>query len=305
MTIPRVSGEQNSAYGPAGDGPPETYPGGRRAFTFISLTFFGDDMASQGLRLTALGAIALAVPAARTAPTTMRYRIDQTLTQEVDGSAAGQGKQSLTFTTASFVTVTLTDSAGGKAMRVVVDSMRGDSATPIPPAVLDSARGAVFQGFVTPQGRPTQLQPAATNPPAATQIQGLVSDFYPWTRAGIRPGETWSDTSLVTTGQAPDTVTVRRVTRYHASANETGDARPAVRVTTEYASEVAGSQPTESGSARIEGTGGGKGSYLVSADGRYLGGEWELNSSLTLSGAFTPQPVPITLRQTTRVASLR
>jgi hypothetical protein len=302
MTIPHLGGEQNSAYGPASAGLPERYPGGRRAFTFLSLTFSGNDMVLHRLRWTALGAVALTLPAARTAPITTRYRIDQSLSQEVDATAAGQGKQSLTFTTSSFVTVTLTDSAGGKAMRVVVDSMRGDSAAPIPPEVLDSARGAVFHGFVTREGRPSRLEAAGSDPSAA-QIQGLVSDFYPWARAGIKVGDTWTDTSSVTTGSAPDTVTVRRVTRYRATGTQAGD-RPAVRVATEYTSEVAGSQPTPSGSAKIQGTGGGKGSYLISPDGRYLGGEWELNSALTLSGAFAPQPVPINLRQTTRVATL-
>ncbi len=261
-------------------------------------------MVSQGLKWAALGAVALTLPAARTVPLTMRYRIDQSLTQEVDASAAGQGKQSLSFTTSSFVTVVLTDSAGGKAMRVVVDSMKGDSATPIPPAVLDSARGAAFLGFVTREGRPTQLRSAGSNPTAA-QIQGLVSDFYPWARAGMKPGEAWADTSVVTTGEAPDTVTVRRVTRYRAAAGAPGDARAAVRVTTEYTSEVDGTQPTEHGSARIHGTGHGKGSYVVAPDGRYLGGEWELNSALSLSGAFAPQPVPIALKQITRVVSLK
>ena len=260
-------------------------------------------MASHGLTWTALGAVALALPAAKPAPTTLRYRIDQSLTQEVDASAAGQGQQTLTFTTSSFVTVTLADSAGGKAMRVVVDSMRGDSATPIPPAVFDSARGAAFQGFVTREGRPTQLRSSGNNP-AAGQIQGLVSDFYPWARAGLKVGDTWADTSVVTTGEAPDTVTVRRVTRYRAAGAESGGGRPAVRVATEFTSDVSGSQPTPSGSARIQGNGNGKGSYLVAADGRYLGGEWELNSTLTLAGSFAPQPVPITLRQTTRVATL-
>ena len=261
-------------------------------------------MAAHGLTWTALGAMALAVPAVRPAPVTMRYRIDQSLTQETDASAAGQGRQSLAFTTSSFVTVTLDDSAGGKTLRVVVDSMRGDSTTPIPPAVFDSARGAVFHGFITPQGRPTPLRSAASSS-VATQIQGLVSDFYPWTRAGITAGDTWADTSLVTTGEAPDTVTVRRVTRYRAAAAEQGTPRSALRVTTEFSSEVSGSQPTPSGPARIEGGGDGKGSYLVTADGLYLGGEWQLSSALTLSGAFAPEPVPITLRQATRVATLK
>ena len=261
-------------------------------------------MVSRRVRWTALGAVALGIPAVRGAPVSQRYRIDQSLTQEVDASAAGQGKQALTFTTRSFVTVTLTDSAGGRSMRVVVDSMQGDSTTPIPAAVFDSARGAVFQGFVGRDGRPARLTPNGANP-VAGQVLGLVSDFYPWTRAGLKAGEAWTDTSSVTTGDAPDTVVVRRITNYRTAGNESSGGRPAVRVAAEYTSDIAGSQPTQNGSARIEGTGNGKGSYLVSADGRYLGGQWELNSSLTLTGAFAPKPVPITLRQITTVVPLK
>jgi hypothetical protein len=261
-------------------------------------------MTSQPLRWSALGAAALALPtvAGFLQPTT-RYRIDQTLTQEVDASAAGQGTQTLSFSTSSFVTVTLTDSAGGKAMQVVVDSMRGDSASPIPPEVFDSVRGTVYRNFLTKEGRPGRLQPA-TSTPAASQVQGLLSDFFPWVRPGLRPGQSWSDTTVTATGDGADTVTVRAVTVYRAGPPESRQRSRAVRVATDYTSEVAGSQPTPSGPARIEGTGRGKGSYLVSPDGHYLGGEWELSSALRMSAEFTPQPVPITLRQTTRVSTL-
>lgn len=261
-------------------------------------------MATQVLGWTAaLGAMALALPVAGRAPATTRYRIEQSLTQEVDASAAGQGRQTLSFTTTSFVTVTLTDSARGKAIRVLVDSMRGDSASPIPAEVLDSARGAEFRGFVTPEGRPTPLQPSGANS-VGPSIQGLVSDFFPWVRAGIRVGESWADTASATSGEPPDTVTVRRITRYRAAATEKRGSGQAVKVATESVSEVEGFQPTQQGSARLQGSGTGKGSYFVSPEGVYLGGEWESESSLTISGAFAPQPVPVMLRQTTRVAAL-
>jgi len=52
------------------------------------------------------------------------------------------------------------------------------------------------------------------------------------------------------------------------------------------------------------GTGTGSGSYLVSSDGRYLGGQWEITSALQLSGSFSPQPVPITITQSTKVSIL-
>jgi hypothetical protein len=252
---------------------------------------------------SALGALALALPAAPIAPAPVRYRIDQSLTQEVDATAAGQGKQSISFNTSSFVTVTQTDSAGGRVLRIVVDSMRGDSTTPIPAAVFDSARGSVFHAFVSREGRPTRIE-AVSAAPAAAQVQGLLSDFYPWVRAGLKQGEAWSDTSVTTTRDGADSVTVRRVTNYRATGPDRQQPK-ALRVSTEHTSQIAGTQPTPNGPAKLEGSGSGKGSYLVGSDGRYLGGEWELSSALRLSASFTPQPVPIALRQITRVSTLK
>ena len=57
----------------------------------------------------------LAAAAGRGCPGHRRYRVDQTLTQDIDATAAGKGKQTISFSTSSFVTLTLTDSAGGKS----------------------------------------------------------------------------------------------------------------------------------------------------------------------------------------------
>src|SRR5688572_11197881 len=163
--------------------------------------------------LGAMAAATLVLPALRPAPVTAKYRVDQSLTQEVDATAEGQGKQSLRFSTSTFVTVTLNDSAGGRTMRVVIDSVKGDSAAPIPPAVMDSARGGEFRAFVSKTGKPSPLTPTGTSP-AAAQIQGLLVDFYPWVRPGLKVGDTWTDTTVNTTGAGSDTVTVRRITSY-------------------------------------------------------------------------------------------
>jgi hypothetical protein len=251
----------------------------------------------------AVAAATLALPAFGLAPVTAKYRVDQSLTQEVDASAEGQGKQTLRFTTSAFVTVTLTDSAGGRTLRVVIDSMKGDSATPIPAAVLDSARGGEFRAFVSKAGKPSPLTPTGTSP-AAAQVQGLLADFFPWVRAGLKVGDGWADTTVNTTGAGSDTVTVRRVATYKAAALESRGTVRAVRVTTEHSSDVAGVQPTPQGPAKIQGKTSG-GAYYVSADGRYLGGEWQLHSALQLSGAFAKQPVPVTVTQTTKVTAVR
>ena len=254
--------------------------------------------------LGALGAVALALPVSRPAPVTAKYRVEQSLTQEVDGTAAGAGKEVLKFTTITFVTVTLNDSGGGRTMKVVIDSMKGDSATPISPAVMDSARGGEFRAYLDRSGKPSPLTPTGTSP-AAAQVQGLLADFFPWVRPGLKVGETWADTSVNTTGAGSDTVTVRRVTNYKAAASETRQATKAVRVTADHTSKVAGNQPTPQGPARLEGTASGAGTYLVSPDGRYLGGEWQLSSALQLSGSFSKEPLPITVTQTTKVTAIR
>jgi hypothetical protein len=237
-------------------------------------------------------------------PTVMKYRVDQTLNQEIDATAGGGAKEKLAFTTSSFVTVTLSDSAGGKSIRVVIDSIRGDSATPIPRAVLDSARGAEFRGFLEKSGKPTGLVPTGTVS-AAVQVQSLVSDFFPWIRSGLRVGTAWADTTAKTNGVGPDSVTVRRVSTYKVVANETRASRKAVRVAQNFTSSVAGTQPTPQGPARIEGTGRGAGSYYIGTDGRYLGGSWQQQSSLKISGSFSPQPLPITIAHKTEVSTIR
>jgi hypothetical protein len=254
--------------------------------------------------LGALGAAALALPIGLAAPVTSKYRVDQSLTQEMDGTAGGAGKEIFRFATTTFVTVTLNDSAGGRTLRVVIDSMKGDSATPIPAAVMDSARGGEFRAFLSRSGKPSPLTPTGASP-AAAQVQGLLADFFPWVRPGFKVGEAWADTSVNTTGAGGDTVTVRRVTNYKAAASETRGATRAVKITADHTSNVAGNQPTPRGPAKIEGTGSGSGAYFVSPDGRYLGGEWQLRSALQLSGSFSKEPLPITVTQTTKVTAVR
>jgi hypothetical protein len=253
--------------------------------------------------LTGIGAVLLTLPG-WLAPVTTKYRLDQTLTQVIDGTAMGKGKQSLTFTTSVFLAVTLTDSAGGKSMRVVIDSIRADSSAPIPPAVFDSARGAEYRGFLSKAGRPSRLEPVSTTR-AAIQLQGLLVDFFPWVRPGIRVGEAWTDTSSTKTGEGADSVTVQRITAYRAAANERRNTRKAIRVTTDYTSNVSGTQPTENGPANLQGSGRGKGAYFVSPEGLFLGGDWQIESALKVTGSFVKEPLPITISQTTKVSTIR
>jgi hypothetical protein len=249
-----------------------------------------------------LAGLATAATAQR-APVTARYRVDQTLTQDMDASAAGKGKQTISFSTASFLTLTLTDSVGGRSVRLVVDSMRGDSASPIPAAVFDSAKGAEFHAFLNATGKLSDLE-AISGTPAALRVQGFLTDFFPWVKPGVKTGEQWADTTAKATTDGTDSVVVKRITAYRVVGNETREKRKTVRISSEYNSSVAGTQPTPNGPARIEGSGKGTGVYFVTPEGLYLGGDWQLRSSLTISGAFANEPLPITITQVTKVTPL-
>src|SRR3954468_2628349 len=142
-------------------------------------------------------------PTAHRAPVTARYRVDQTLTQSMDASAAGKGKQTISFSTVSFLTLTFTDSTGGRSVRVLVDSMRGDSTAPIPAEVFDSAKGAEFHAFLSAAGKLSDLD-AVNATPAALRVQGFLTDFFPWVKAGVKAGEQWADTNAKATTAGTD-----------------------------------------------------------------------------------------------------
>ena len=44
--------------------------------------------------------------------------------------------------------------------------------------------------------------------------------------------------------------------------------------------------------------------YFISSDGLYLGGDWQLQSALTIAGSFSNEPLPITITQITKVTTL-
>jgi hypothetical protein len=260
-------------------------------------------MLAPPVGLTILATL-LALHAGPEAPVRAKYRVDQTLTQEIDATSAGKGKQSLSFSTSSFLTLTLTDSVGGKTVKVVVDSMRADSTAPIPSTVFDSARGSEFHGFLSTAGKLSELELVSSSQ-AAAKVQGFLADFFPWVKSGVKVGERWADTSSKTTTSGSDSVVVKRIVAYQAMGNETRNARKAVRIASQYNSNVLGTQPTPNGPAKIEGTGSGTGVYFVSPDGTYLGGDWHLQSALKISGSFANDPLPITITQTTKVTALR
>jgi hypothetical protein len=254
-------------------------------------------MTARALALLALAGGSFGAP-----PTTMRYRIDQTIDQAVDASAIGGGQQQQRFSVSTFLSVTLTDTAGGKVVAAVVDSMRADSA-PVPKAVLDSARGTPLHGLLDATGHITDVK-TLRDTPLGPQLTDIVSRLYPGLRLGLKVGDGWTDTTQTANAVGGGTLTVSRITTYKATGTEARRDGKAVKVETAFTSNVSGTQQTPAGPAQIEGSGTGTGTHYVTADGRYLGGGYSVTTKLTLAGAFAPQPLPVTLTETFAVSAL-
>jgi len=256
------------------------------------------------LSVVALAAGALAAPLNPTAPQTIHYKIDQSSSQEVDATAAGGPKQTISTHLAAYVTVTLTDTTGGRTAHVVVDSVRTDTGSVIPQAMLDSMKGSAYHGLLGANGKVGAFKPMKEND-ANSPITGMLNGFFPRVKAGVKSGDAWTDTSEVNNAVPNGQLTKRTVTNYKAGASEPREGAKATRIDAAFSSSLAGSQETPGGTATIEGTGTGTATQYVAPDGRYLGGTSSETSQLSVSGAFAPAPIPVHIKQTTTVTVVK
>ena len=239
--------------------------------------------------------------------TTIRYQVTQRMEQEVDASGVGGGKQAFVIKTTSFIAVTLTDSAGGKAMKVVVDSVRADSLPPGRPgdSLVKKAKGATFTGFVDASGKVTDVKSQGESL-QGLQLESLLRDMYPRTRKGLKTGDTWTDTTTSNNKIGGGEMSARTITTYKAGASESVAGVKATRLDANITSVIAGSQATPGGSADIEGTSTGTANYLVGPNSEFLGGTSNSTSNLsvTILGAQTAT-LPVLLKQTVDIKVLR
>lgn len=252
--------------------------------------------------MTARALVVLSLAAAAAPSTTTKYRVDQTVDQAVDASAIGGAQQRQRFAVSTFLTVTLTDTTGGKVMDAVVDSMVSDSA-PVPKAVLDSVRGLPLHGLLDEGGHVNGIKPLRDTP-LASQMSDILSRLYPGIRPKVKQGDGWTDTTKVSTPTNGGAMNLQRITTYRATGKERRGRTEALKVDASFSSTVSGTQQTPNGPASIEGTGTGTGAHYLTADGRYIGGNWSATTKLTLSGGFAPKPLPVTVTETFAVSEL-
>jgi hypothetical protein len=252
-------------------------------------------------------AAAVALPSTVSAPpATYKYRISSRSMQEIDATAAGQGKQSMRSNTDLFVTVSLADTAGGRTLHLVMDSLVVDTTTGGPlvavaKAQADSLKGAAFHAYLPAGGDVTGLK-AMKEGGSTQQVDGIVRMlFVPKMKSGTKVGDAWTDSTSSSNPTANGSVSVRTTTSYKAVANETQDGAKATVVEGKATTSRNGTQ----GEATFEGTGTTDIRLLVDPSGRTLSGTALSTTSLQLVIPQLPEPLPVTAQDSTTITSIK
>ena len=239
------------------------------------------------------------------APVTTHYRYESQTEQQLDLTAVGGGQQSSTLSRIGWLSVTLTDSAGGKVMRAVIDSISADAASreAMGAASLDSARGAVITGFVAPDGEVSNFRMSNIIGTLGALLGGSLDEFFPRVKRGWKSGDTWSIATEKPQIVPNSQLLVKKSTTYTGRGPVQRDGIAANAFDVVFSTTSTGSQMVGPTNAQVVGTSTGTGTWFVSADGLFLGGtRTEKNDrKLMLTGAPAPVLVMATVRTTIAV----
>ncbi len=257
-------------------------------------------MQARRLTLAALSS-GVFIFAAHAAPITSRYRIEQKSEQEVDPSALGQPKQTTRSGSKMYVTLTLNDSAAGRTAHLVIDSAVADTGAvaAMMQGALDSLRGQAFHAFLA-DGKATNLK-AMKEGAAVGQMGGVFNALSPRVKRDVKVGAVWIDTTDSNNEVAGGNMKSRTVTSYKAAGMETRDGVKAMRIDATGSSALSG---TNQGMT-FEGTGNGTGTYYMAPDGHLLSSTATSNSTLAISIPQAPEPIPLSIKTTLTVSSIR
>jgi hypothetical protein len=246
---------------------------------------------------------ASATPAAAV---TTKYKLEIKAETTIDLAAFGQGVQTQTANLTAWLVVTLRDSAGGKGVHVLVDSVTYLGTAPVAPESLDSAKRAVVRGFVDASGRVKNLNATPDNSLIVGQVQGMVNSFFPRVKAAAKAGDRWTDTTEIKNAAGGNNTSVTLVTDYTAGAGETVAGVPALKVNASTRSTITGTlENPMTGTMEVEGTGSGTGILFVGSNGLFLGGSSTSNIDQQLKVSMAPTPIPVKTAQTVVVTVVK
>jgi len=182
-----------------------------------------------------------------------------------------------------------------------VDSIKVDSGIQLPPQInLAAARGYRVTGRLSPTGEFTNPVPSDTG--AAASLGNLLPrfrSFFPRLPVGgVRPGDTWTDSTTATDSPGGTTITSRSLNHRTATTWEDRGGTRALRLEGTGTYQFSGVGEQGGAPFTIEGSGTGTGWQLLAIDGRYLGGEARDSTTLTID--LPMQGITIPRRQIAR-----
>lgn len=234
------------------------------------------------------------VPPAPRASVTTKYRIDVKTETTIDLSVVGQPVQVQTANLSAWVAVTLSDSAGGRVVHGIIDSVSYSGSAPIEAASVDSAKGAMVHGFVGSDGKVKNLT-SKPNSLLVGQVQGMVNGFFPRMRLGAKSGDTWMDTTRVTNNGGGNNTIVDFIITYTAGVPDAVSGIPALKVTGASKSTITGTIDSPmAGTMEVSGAGAGSSNLLVGlTDGRILSVNATSTIDQKLKLGMMPAEIPV------------
>jgi len=242
----------------------------------------------------------------RTGSVTTRYRVETKNETTVDLSGFGAPSQQQNFNLVSWIAVTVSDTAGGRSVHVVVDSMSySGNIAQLSQATADSAKGATVHGLIDTSGRLKNLIAKPENLLLA-DVQGALYSFFPRVKTSAKEGEAWSDTVEVTnTANGANVKSTFRI-NYTATGQEKVAGTDALKLAAVSSADVSGTLDNpQMGTMELVGKIQGNSTTLIGGDGRYLGGTSSSTSDQTLKTAMAPGPIPVKTVRTTTVTFVK
>ena len=264
-------------------------------------------MSVHSTLFASLAVVLFVAPSTPPAASVVKYRFDLKSETTVDLSVVGAPTQVTNLTLSAWVTMTLTDSAGGKVVHVVTDSLKSETTIPqITPATLDSAKGGMIHGFVDPTGHVKNLTSTPRGNPLLASVQVVVNALFPRVKAGTKTGDRWIDTTEVSNSGDGNNTKVKLILNYSADGNETVAGVPAIKVTATSASTITGTMENPmAGTMEVEGNGTGTGTFYIGGNSQFLGGVLSSSIDQRLKVAMAPAPIPVKTVQSLTVTMIK
>jgi hypothetical protein len=253
-----------------------------------------------------LGAILVAGGVPGPAPVTTKYKIETKVQTTIDLSAMGQGTQQQDVIQSAFITIALNDTATGKVVHVVIDSLATDAAIPGAAEAMAKAKGAWLHGLIDSKGKVTVVKTSADSNDFVAELKSSVPTFFPRIRAGAKQGDSWVDTTNLDTRTTSRAVKSTVITTFtHAGADPAAGPN-GLRIETIFSSTAAGTvENPMAGTMEMESNDKGTGKFYVGADGRYLGGSSQSEAKATIKSAMGPDPIPLKIIRTSTISVLK